>query len=399
MSGYIGTAPVPQATQTRDSFTATSGQTSFATSGYTPNFLDVFLNGVKLAAADYTASNGSDVVLASGAATGDILEVVAYTAFDTANVTGATNFTVTGAFTSQGIDDNGNATALTIDSSENIMIGTTSQFGSAITCIDAGDSKNGLAINQDHAGGGFTPVLIDRTASDGTLIAFDRNGTSVGSIGSKSGSLLIGSTDTYLRVNDPSDTIFPSNSSGAERDNTINLGKGSSRFKDLYLSGGVYLGGTGADNHLDDYEEGTWSPFWCNNAGQAVFSVNPNVNMARYIKIGRQVTASCYFNMPGSFSPSGNFVASAGLQIGGLPFTANSNGTNDYYSGTVGWYANFASSYNNVSSKTPIIYTKTNSNQIELGHANGIGHASTLQEHAYNSNSGILLTISYLTTS
>ena len=96
MSGYIGTQPVPQATQTRDSFTATSNQTSFATSGYTPNFLDVFLNGVKLAAADYTASNGSDVVLATGATTGDILEVVAYTNFDTANVTGAANFTVTG---------------------------------------------------------------------------------------------------------------------------------------------------------------------------------------------------------------------------------------------------------------------------------------------------------------
>jgi hypothetical protein len=127
MSGYIGTQPVPQATQTRDSFTATSGQTSFATGGYTPNFLDVYLNGVKLAAADYTATNGSDVVLASGASTGDILEVVAYTAFDTANVTGATNFTVTGAFTSQGIDDNGNAVALTIDSNENVLVGKTSQ--------------------------------------------------------------------------------------------------------------------------------------------------------------------------------------------------------------------------------------------------------------------------------
>ncbi|MDB4355550.1 hypothetical protein N9Z55_06620 [Akkermansiaceae bacterium] len=82
MSGYIGTQPVPQATQTRDSFTATSGQTSFATGGYTPNFLDVYLNGVKLASADYTATNGSDVVLASGAATGDILDVVAYTTFE-----------------------------------------------------------------------------------------------------------------------------------------------------------------------------------------------------------------------------------------------------------------------------------------------------------------------------
>ena len=38
------------------------------------------------------------------------------------------------------------------------------------------------------------------------------------------------------------------------------------RFKDLYLSGGVYLGGTGAANKLDDYEEGTWTPTLGNGA-------------------------------------------------------------------------------------------------------------------------------------
>ena len=82
MSGYIGNIPVPQATQTRDVFTATSGQTSFATSGYTPNFLDVYLNGVHLDPSDYTASNGSDVVLAVGAASGDSVIVVAFTTFE-----------------------------------------------------------------------------------------------------------------------------------------------------------------------------------------------------------------------------------------------------------------------------------------------------------------------------
>ena len=96
MSGYIGTQPVPQATQTRDSFTATANQTSFATSGYTPEFLDVFLNGVKLAASDYTATNGSDVVLASGAAVNDILEVVAYSTFEVLNPTFDGNVTFTG---------------------------------------------------------------------------------------------------------------------------------------------------------------------------------------------------------------------------------------------------------------------------------------------------------------
>jgi hypothetical protein len=93
MSGYIGTQPVPQATQTRDAFTATAGQTSFATGGYTPQFLDVYLNGIFLNnGSDYTAGNGSDVILMSGAAADDSLEVVAYTTFEVANVSGGGMF-------------------------------------------------------------------------------------------------------------------------------------------------------------------------------------------------------------------------------------------------------------------------------------------------------------------
>ena len=87
MSGYIGVQPVPQATQRREYFTATSGQTTFNTNGYTPNYIDVYMNGVKLSPADFTASNGSDVVLASGAATGDLIQVVSFTPFNVANQT------------------------------------------------------------------------------------------------------------------------------------------------------------------------------------------------------------------------------------------------------------------------------------------------------------------------
>ena len=89
MSGYIGPAPVPQATQTRQTFTATSGQTSFATAGYTAGFVDIYMNGVRLVdGTDFTAVNGSDVVLTSGAATGDIIDVLMFTAVDLATAVG-----------------------------------------------------------------------------------------------------------------------------------------------------------------------------------------------------------------------------------------------------------------------------------------------------------------------
>ena len=240
MSGYIGTQPVPQATQTRDAFTATSNQTSFATSGYTPEFLDVFLNGVKLAASDYTATNGSDVVLASGAAASDILEVVAYSTFDSANVTGATNFTVTGAFTSQGIDDNGNATALTIDSSENVLVGKTT-IGIANV---GGELRADGQITGTKDGG--APLALNRKTSDGDIALFQKDGGTVGSIGSaikaSSRNIYIGSTNTGLYFFDGVDAISPVNpATGSDRDNAIDLGRSNVRFKDLYLSSSVKL--------------------------------------------------------------------------------------------------------------------------------------------------------------
>ena len=96
MSKYIGNIPVPNATQTRTRIVATSGQTTFTTSdSYTPGYIDVFLGGVKLDSSEFTATNGTTVVLASGANTGQIFESISYTTFNAA-VTTASN--ANGAF-------------------------------------------------------------------------------------------------------------------------------------------------------------------------------------------------------------------------------------------------------------------------------------------------------------
>ena len=66
-------------------YTATSGQTTFSgadassnTLAYSTGNFDVFLNGVLLDSTDFTASNGTSVVLSSAAAADDILSVLAY---------------------------------------------------------------------------------------------------------------------------------------------------------------------------------------------------------------------------------------------------------------------------------------------------------------------------------
>ena len=75
---------------TRTTFTATAGQTSFSAT-YTVNYVEVYLNGILLNSADYTATTGTTVVLAAAAAAGDIVDVVAF------NITGFTGgVTVTG---------------------------------------------------------------------------------------------------------------------------------------------------------------------------------------------------------------------------------------------------------------------------------------------------------------
>ena len=72
------------ATNTFDvtSFTATSAQTTFSVT-YTVGNIQVYQNGVLLKdTTDYTATNGTSVVLAAGATTGDSVDVISYATFE-----------------------------------------------------------------------------------------------------------------------------------------------------------------------------------------------------------------------------------------------------------------------------------------------------------------------------
>jgi hypothetical protein len=80
-SGFTAAGSSVNGTSSRNTYTATAGQTSFAAT-YDSGFVDVYLNGVKLlAGTDFTATNGTSVVLASGAAVNDIVDIVAYGTF------------------------------------------------------------------------------------------------------------------------------------------------------------------------------------------------------------------------------------------------------------------------------------------------------------------------------
>lgn len=104
-------------------FTATAGQTVFTIAGgYTPNLVDVFLNGARLTGVDFTATNGTTIVLAVGVRINDIIDVVNYLNAATLGITGSGTSGYLPKFTGTSIVSN----SLIFDNGTNVGIGLNS---------------------------------------------------------------------------------------------------------------------------------------------------------------------------------------------------------------------------------------------------------------------------------
>ena len=89
-NGYIGRAPSDSSVVVaRQVFSPAGVTTDFTfTSGYSVGYLDAYLNGARLIEGqDYNATDGSAISLVSAATNGDVLELVAYKAFNVATAT------------------------------------------------------------------------------------------------------------------------------------------------------------------------------------------------------------------------------------------------------------------------------------------------------------------------
>jgi hypothetical protein len=134
-------------TYTRTTFTATAGQTSF-TASYTVGYVQVYLNGVLLNSADYTATTGTTVVLALGASSGDLVDVIAlnigtfssggYTRTNYTATAGQTTFTASYTPGYVEVYLNGvllDITDYTASSGSSIVLGTGAASGDAVTIV------------------------------------------------------------------------------------------------------------------------------------------------------------------------------------------------------------------------------------------------------------------------
>ena len=229
-----------------------------------------------------------------------------------------------------GIVDNSNATAITIDSSENVLVGTTSTAVSSSTGSVTGAVVNNTGLFEAAKTG--TVMELNRLTADGTILNFRKDGTTVGSIGGGATFLTIGSGtgNVYFQ----NGVMAPTASSGGASSNgVIDIGTSSSRFKDLYLSGGAYLGGTGSANYLNDYEEGTWTPILKGDTGSAS-GQSYGVVTAHYVKVGQLVYLGFDFELTAAGSTSGAYAV-----IGNLPFPAL---TSNLGGGNLGYYTNLS---------------------------------------------------------
>jgi len=156
-------------------YVATSGQTTFsgadaaaATLTYTVNNIAVHRNGVTLDTSEYTASNGTSIVLAVAAGTGDIVDIIAFKSFTVADALSAVSGgTVNGAVTITGaLTANGNV-ILGDASTDTLNVGNGGLVKNASGNVGIGTSSPGYRL--DVRGGNARIAANASGASDGVL--------------------------------------------------------------------------------------------------------------------------------------------------------------------------------------------------------------------------------------
>ena len=249
-NGYIGRSPgdsaVIIASQT---FEPTGIQTDFTfASGYTVGYLDVYFNGARLVYAnDYTASNGTTVGLTTYANNGDVLELVAYKAFNVGNVTEAkNNFTVGNQLTVSGV-----TTATSAYYTGSVTASSFSGDGSGLTGVASTDNIiTGVAVTI----GGIlrvTDTTQSTSASTGSVII--SGGVGIAKSLTVDGNVTIGGTLTYEDMTNTDNLGFGTFRKGIEvqgagsTTTTLNVTGVSTLSGETIVGAGVTINSTGIE--------------------------------------------------------------------------------------------------------------------------------------------------------
>jgi hypothetical protein len=249
--------------------------------------------------------------------TGDVTEVLNYSSSD-----GYRNLLFGGSvlrFETGAGGGSSTSEAMRIDSSGDVLVGKTSNsFGTTGVALNP-DGSNNMTRASDP------PLALNRLTSDGSILGFYKDGTTVGSIASRAGvvsTIILDPSSPGGGISGGGSALYPTDHAGTLSDGVLTLGDASARWNNLYLSGGVYLGGTVAANKLDDYEEGTFTP----SVSAASGSYTSVTATGKYIKVGRSVTIRMRVVI------TTNGTAAGAMFLGNIPFPTTDS--NDWGGGT-----------------------------------------------------------------
>ena len=302
---YIGNSPGVASQRVSTTFTATAGQTTFTpVSGYTLGYCDVYQNGVKLISGDdYTAADGVSVVLGTGAAAGDAVEVVAM--FPRGLSDGYTKAEADAKY------------PLT-SSLSNVENKSSATIRSEITSTNVTDGLGYTPVNK--AGDTMTGALTLNNASNGIHVQTQVAGVNAATLGSYNGAPTVGSNKAgYSGLMFNGLALEPTaDGLNVRQSQVVDVGSTGYRFKTGYFTGinfPVTQVASSDANTLDDYEEGSWVPYAYISYGAGTISTV--TSSGTYVKIGKQVTCwfQVVFNL--SWSSGGN------VGIYNLPFGAS----------------------------------------------------------------------------
>jgi len=217
-------------------------------------------------------------------------------------------------------------------------------------------------ISYPLAQSGAVVSQFNRTSDNGTIANFQKDGTVVGSLGTDStGDFVIDGSSGHSGIRFK-DTVLVPKQNGSDVDNTIDLGKSDKRWKDLYLGGGVFLGGTGTANKLDDYEEGTWTPL-VDGASLGAVGYYKKIGKICLVHFGNQTNAALALNNGDDYD------------ISGLPFSMMNDGGDAWKYGSVP-SASFADATASYYSQ-PLTGRQNNSGAIHIMNRSGVNVSSS----------------------
>ena len=307
---YLGvpvTGVTTTAYRTVTEFTATASQTTFTPPSYTVGFINVYLNGVRLGSADYTASNGTTVVLATGASVGNLVTVESFLVSSVLNALPQSGGTLSGNLVVTGTETiNGKLAVGTTNSSwgggwSPIDVGPSASIASSTSLNDSAFGMNTYydGSNWKYKNNGYANLIYtNTTTSNGSTLFYSAASGTAGNNISFANTLSVGASGKTLALENASPATgtgisFPATQSSSSDPNT-----------------------------LDDYEEGTWTPVLTFGGGST--GITYGSRTALYTKVGNTVYVAMDIVLTNKGSSTGS------VWVTGLPFAYNSSLNNVY---------------------------------------------------------------------